>query len=72
MALDLSDINKPYARAMEYLAGVWDGSASERGKGYCLAGLVGEDLAPLYGELYSHLSNKPITWKRSGFSPIRA
>jgi hypothetical protein len=58
LALDLSDINKPYAKAMEHLAGVWDGSSGEKGRGYWLADVVGadvdgEDVVPLYGELYS-------------------
>jgi hypothetical protein len=58
LALDLGDINKPYAKAMEHIAGVWDGSSGERGKGYWLADVVGadldgEDVVPLYGELYS-------------------
>jgi hypothetical protein len=59
IALDLSDLDKPYAKKMEYLALVRDGSAGEtKSKGYWLidvlgADVEGEDLIPLYGELYS-------------------
>ena len=59
IALDLSDLDKPYAEKMEYLAWVRDGSTGEtKSKGYWLldvlgADVEGEDLIPLYGELYS-------------------
>jgi len=59
IALDLSDLDKAYAEKMEYLALVRDGSTGEkRSKGYWLidvlgADVEGEDLIPLYGELYS-------------------
>jgi hypothetical protein len=60
IALDISDIDKPYARKMENLALVRDGSTGEpRSKGYWPlevlgADVEGEDLIPLfYGELYS-------------------
>ncbi len=59
IALDISDIDKPYARKMENLALVRDGSTGElRSNGYWLlevlgADVEGEDLIPLYGELYS-------------------
>jgi hypothetical protein len=59
IALDLSDLDKAYAEKMEYLAFVRDGSTGEtRSKGYWLidvlgADVEGEDLIPLYGELYS-------------------
>ncbi len=59
IALDLSDLDKRYAEKMEYLALVRDGSTGERrSKGYWLvdvlgADVEGEDLIPLYGELYS-------------------
>jgi len=59
IALDLSDIDKPYAKKMENLALVRDGSTGEpRSNGYWLlevlgADVEGEDLTPLYGELYS-------------------
>ena len=63
IALDLSDVDKPYAEKMEYLAWVRDGSTGEtRSKGYWLidvlgADVEGEDLIPLYGELYSQEAN---------------
>jgi hypothetical protein len=63
IALDLSDLDKPYAEKMEYLAFVRDGSTGEtRSKGYWLldilgADVEGEDLIPLYGELYSQEAN---------------
>lgn len=59
IALDLSDLDKRYAQKMEYLALVRDGSTGEtRSNGYWLmdvlgADVEGEDLIPLYGELYS-------------------
>jgi hypothetical protein len=59
IALDISDIDKPYARKMEHLALVRDGSTGEpRSNGYWLlevlgADVEGEQLIPLYGELYS-------------------
>ena len=59
LALDISDIDKPYAKKMEHLALVRDGSTGEkRSHGYWLitvlgADVEGEDLIPLSGELYS-------------------
>jgi len=59
IALDLSDLDKRYAQKMEYLAWVRDGSTGEtKSNGYWLmdvlgADVEGEDLIPLYGELYS-------------------
>ncbi|MFQ6078257.1 MAG: hypothetical protein ACE5NJ_03870, partial [Thermodesulfobacteriota bacterium] len=34
IALDLGDIRKRFARKMQYLAGIWDGSQKEVGNGY--------------------------------------
>ena len=59
IALDISDIDKPYAKKMEHLALVRDGSTGERkSPGYWLIGVLGadvdgEELIPLSGELYS-------------------
>lgn len=58
LALDLSDINKPFAQKMEYLAWVWDGSRGEVARGFWICSVVGaeargEEVTPLYGELYS-------------------
>jgi hypothetical protein len=59
IALDLSDVDKPYAQKMENLALVRDGSTGEtKSNGYWLIDVLGADvegknLIPLYGELYS-------------------
>lgn len=66
LALDPGDIDKPYAKKMEYLAPVRDGSTKETNSpGYWTMEVVGadvegEELIPLYGELYSQ--------KAKGFS----
>jgi hypothetical protein len=59
LALDLSDINKPFAKKMEYLANVWDGSEGKVAMGYWIceviaAAVKGDEITPLYSELYSH------------------
>lgn len=59
LALDLSDINKPFAKKMEYLANVWDGSEGKVAPGYWIceviaAAVKGDEITPLYSELYSH------------------
>jgi hypothetical protein len=59
LALDLSDVHKAYAKKMDHLAKVWDGSKGEPGTGYWLVEVIGADvegeyLVPLYSELYSH------------------
>ena len=58
LILDLSDVVKPYARKMEYLARVRDGSTGEIADGYSLTQVIcvenqGRDITPLYGDLYS-------------------
>lgn len=58
LCLDLSDIRKEYARKMEYLATVHDGSTGEMHPGYWLcditgAELNGSEIVPLYQKLYS-------------------
>lgn len=59
LALDIGDIDKPYAKKMECLALVRDGSTGEtRSPGYWTMAVIGadvegEELVPLYGELYS-------------------
>jgi len=62
LALDLSDINKPFAKKMDYLADVWDGSRGKIASGYWIcevvaAGVKEENPIPLYSELYSHKAN---------------
>lgn len=63
IALDLSDIHKPFAKKMDYLANVWNGSEGKVTKGYWLleataADVESETITPLYSELYSHEANK--------------
>jgi hypothetical protein len=58
IAIDLGDIRKRYARKMEYLAGIRDGSEREVGNGYWLCKCVAADIEhtrviPLYCEAYS-------------------
>lgn len=58
LGMDLSDISKPYAKKMEYMADVWDGSKGKVQKGYWLCSVIGADikgekLTPLYSELFS-------------------
>jgi hypothetical protein len=57
--MDLSDINKPFAKKMEYLSNVWDGSEGKVASGYWIcevtaAAVKGDEITPLYSELYSH------------------
>lgn len=59
LALDLSDINKPFAKKMDYLAEVWDGSEGKVAPGYWLCEVIAANVkdetpVPLYSELYSH------------------
>jgi hypothetical protein len=58
LCLDLSDIRKEYARKMEYLAPVYDGSTGEVHLGYWLCDITGaevngSEITPLYQHLYS-------------------
>ena len=58
LCLDLSDVRKEYARKMEYLAQVYDGSTGELHAGYWLCDVTGADvngseITPLYQHLYS-------------------
>lgn len=61
IAIDPGDLMKPYAKAMEYLCGIYDGSKHEAGKGYHLcqvtaANLDHNKIVPLYCEAYSSAS----------------
>jgi len=61
LILDLSDITKPYAKEMEYLARVHDGSKGELADGYWTCHVIASELGrpeivPLYSRLYSHLA----------------
>ncbi len=58
LALDLGDVQKPYGKAMEYLAQVRDGSTGKIGPGCWLCEVLAaeaysDSIVPLYGELYS-------------------
>ena len=58
IAIDPGDIMKPYAKAMEKLCGIWDGSEGQKAKGYHLcqvtaANLEHNKIVPLYCEAYS-------------------
>jgi hypothetical protein len=58
LVLDLSDIAKPYAREMEYLGRVRDGSRGELTDGYWTCQVIATELGrpeiiPLYNRLYS-------------------
>jgi len=58
IAIDPGDIMKPYAKAMEKLCGIWDGSEGEKARGYHLcqvtaANLEHNKVVPLYCEAYS-------------------
>lgn len=74
IAVDLSDIRKPYARAMPHLHSVHDGSTGDIGRGYGLATAVAHDLSgdtkaiplPLYFEVFSageeDFKSQPAVW----------
>jgi Transposase DDE domain len=58
LCLDLSDIRKEYAKKMEYLATVHDGSTGEMHLGYWLCDITGaeingSEIVPLYQKMYS-------------------
>lgn len=58
ISIDPGDLMKPYAKAMENLCGVWDGSEGEGAQGYHLcqvtaANLEHNKIVPLYCEAYS-------------------
>jgi hypothetical protein len=59
IAIDPGDIRKRYARKMELLGKVYDGSEHEVGNGYHLCKIVAADIEstrviPLYGEAYAY------------------
>ncbi len=58
LALDPGEIVKPYAKSMEFLCDVRDGSKNEKAKGYWMCQVVGSnitdnDAIPLYNTAYS-------------------
>lgn len=61
LILDISDIRKKYARKMENLARIRDGSEKVLANGYWILSVIGAEvgktsLVPLYGSLYSQRS----------------
>jgi len=61
LVIDLGDIRKSYARKMEYLGSVRDGSTKQIVPGYWLcevlaAEVEGERVTPLYGALYAQMA----------------
>jgi len=61
LIMDISDIRKKYARRMEHLARVRDGSEKSLANGYWTISILGAEvekslLVPLYGSLYSQRS----------------
>ncbi|KPJ59602.1 MAG: hypothetical protein AMJ42_01895, partial [Deltaproteobacteria bacterium DG_8] len=61
LSLDIGDVRKYYAKSMENLARIHDGSEKEIGDGYWLCEVIaadvsGEKVIPLYSELYSQES----------------
>jgi hypothetical protein len=60
LILDISDINKPYAKKMEYLAQVRDGSSGKIVSGYWLMEVIATELGsklllPLYSDSYTQV-----------------
>jgi hypothetical protein len=58
LVIDSSDISKKYARKMEHLAWVWDGSEGKLTRGYSTLHVIGakvdsKEIVPLYQRLYS-------------------
>ena len=77
LILDLSDITKPYAKKMEYMAQVRDGSNSVIGQGYWTVQVVGAEcgekqITPLYHELYSQEAPEFISENTQIFNAIDA
>jgi len=58
LVMDETDIKKPYARSMEHLGRIRDGSTGKIGQGYSCMNVLGtnvdgRDVIPLWGQLYS-------------------
>ena len=69
LALDLSDIRKEYARKMEHLAPVWDGSSGAVHSGYWLVDVTG---AEVHGSEIVPLCQKLFSTKAKEFSSENA
>ena len=77
LVLDLSDITKPYARSMEYMSCVHDGSGGKLGEGYSLCHVIGVEcgelgIVPLYSDLYSAIAPDFEGENKKILSAIRA
>ena len=75
LIFDPSDLRKKYAKKMENLCAIRDGSEKEFGMGYWLchvvgAELQGESVVPLYGGLYSTESSDFMSENREWLSVI--
>ena len=75
LILDLSDITKPYAEKMEYMAQVRDGSNGVIATGYWTVQVVGADcggkeITPLYHDLYSQKAPDFISENRQIFNAV--
>jgi hypothetical protein len=69
LILDPSDVRKKYAKKMEYLAKVYDGSEREVGNGYWFCKVVaseikGEGMIPLAVKLYSSVAPEHVSDNR--------
>jgi len=77
LAWDLSDIQKPFAKKMDHLAKVWDGSEGEVGQGYWINSVIAADvnkeqLIPLYNELFSQKAKDFGSENQQIFKALRA
>lgn len=75
--VDLTDISKVYANAMEGLGGIWDGSKGKAGKGYWVVNVAGisprdESISLMYSELFSldHELEKDVSENKKILSAI--
>jgi hypothetical protein len=76
LILDLSDLVKPYAKKMEYLSRVRDGSEGKIADGYWLCQVIGvenegQEITPLYGELYSSSARDFVSENREILRALR-
>ena len=76
LTLDLSDLVKPYAKKMEYLSRVRDGSEGKIADGYWLCQVIGvenegQEITPLYGELYSSSAKDFVSENREILRALR-
>ena len=63
IAIDPGDISKPYAKEMEHLCGIWDGSRQKGARGYHLCQIVIANtehtkVVPCYSHLWSSEEEK--------------